>query len=170
MRSGMVKKISWVLAILLLASASSYVFGYWQGTGALPGSLFPRASVVPIKITTGQTFSQVSSFVAGDKTNEQIYTEGMNCVDYALLLARNAEWEGLDAVIVRLDFDEGLSHALLMFPTSDRGYVFIEPQTDKEFHPAVGKPFDGRAVTAMWVLTFDWIPYDEFMKGADTTG
>lgn len=152
-----------VLIAIGVVAFVAYVSGYYQGTGALPRFMAERETVFPPESTTEQTFENVSNFVAEDTTDQEVPDGDMNCVEYALLLARSAQWKGLDAAVVKLDFEDGTSHMMLMFPTVDRGWIYVEPQTDREFNLAVGKLYDSQIIMGIWVLGLEWIPIDEFL-------
>jgi len=156
-----------VLALLVSGGFAGYLLGYHQGTGEyLPW--FADTSYVMPGNTTEQTFEQVAEFVESDPTSEQPYDEGFNCVDFALALSYKARWAGLDARIAKLEYPEPPHHMLLAFPTSDRGLVFYETQTDEEVQPAPGKIYNGRRISAIYILAMDWIPIDTYLGGNTT--
>lgn len=54
------------------------------------------------------------------------------CGDFTFGLWRSARDEGIRAGVVFIGFeDEYWGHYLIVFPTIDRGYIFVEPQTDR---------------------------------------
>jgi hypothetical protein len=57
----------------------------------------------------------------------------------------NAEAEGLRCAFVLLCYDVG-QHAVVAFQTTDRGLVYIEPQTDAVIHPEVGDTYEGKEI------------------------
>ena len=147
------------LALLMIG----FFMGYYSAVGTLPVP-FLKSDILPPPSNTSQTFSDISSFISNDTTDKYLYGEGMNCVDYALTVSRNAEWEGISSVIVKIDFDEGNAHAVLLFPTEDKGWVFIDPQTDKVINLKVGGIYDSRKVVQLSVLTFAWEPLENFLN------
>jgi len=156
-------KLSICLALLLCVGLTAgYVAGYHQAIGVYPFT--PKTTVMPpATAMIGQTFEDVGSFIAEDITNKEPYQEGMNCVDYALVVARNAQWKGLEADVIRLDFVTGASHAMLLFVTADQGYIFLDPQTDMVFDVMkVGQLYDSREITGVYILMFVWTPLDEY--------
>ena len=166
----LLKKIGQGLAIsvlLCLLCGISFWGGYYQAVGTLP--FFGQESVMPPE-TTHQTFDDVASFIETDNTSVEDYGEGMNCVDFAFAMARKAQWQGLSPEIVKIDLIEGESHVMLMFNTSDKGLVFIEPQTDKEFSPFMpGDHYGQKIVSGVYVMAFQWIPFSKYLKGGNTT-
>lgn len=147
-----------------------YNQGYYQAIGVYPFA--PRVDIVPPDITletaTQQTFEDVSNFIAEDITNKEPYQEGMNCVDFALMVVRNAQWQGLNSEIIRIDYEVGYSHAVLMFPTADEGYILLDPQTDKVFDVfRVGDTHDSKVITGLYLLRLKWIPLENFFAGVE---
>jgi hypothetical protein len=46
---------------------------------------------------------------------------------------------------VLLCFDQG-QHAVVAFNTTDRGLIYIEPQTDAAIEPKVGEKYEGKEI------------------------
>ena len=53
-------------------------------------------------------------------------------------MCNNAEADGIRCAYVRLGFP-ALGHAIVAFQTTDRGLVFVEPQSDEIANPVVGR-------------------------------
>jgi hypothetical protein len=53
--------------------------------------------------------------------------------------------EGLVCGFVLLCFDQG-QHAVVAFNTTDRGLIYIEPQTDAAIEPKVGGKYEGKEI------------------------
>ena len=158
-----------LLSLLTLGLLAGYFAGYYEAVGTYPRIPMIAVEELPMPpeiLTTQQTFEDVSDFIADDIVDKEPFEEGMNCVDYALIVARNAHWKGLGAQVVKLEFEAGFDHAMLIFPTSDQGYIFMEPQTDKVFDVMrVGDTYDARLITSVDVLSFYWIPIEEYLGG-----
>lgn len=80
------------------------------------------------------TWAQLVDFILDDHTNWNVWTEQYNCVNFSLDLEANARSQNIDSWIVAVVFeniDEG--HAFVAFPTSDRGEIWIEPQSDDAY-------------------------------------
>lgn len=89
------------------------------------------------------TWAQLSSFLASDHTNWHPYIAGKyTCANYAIDLVANARARNMQAWIVIVTFDfSGPGHAFVAFKTTDRGVVWIEPQTDYAYNEVgLGKP------------------------------
>ena len=130
------------------------IFGYHWGTGMYPFTV--TQSVLPPVIGEATTVDNITSFLESDDTETNEYTEGFNCVEFALLAARNAIWEGLPAGVCNLQYPDGTGHMMLIFPTVDNTWVFVEPQTDSIVYPEVGKNYMGKRVTGIYILNMSW--------------
>lgn len=78
------------------------------------------------------TWKELYTFVTDDPTNLNQYIPGKyECVNFALDLTANAHKQNINAWIVTVDFGPSQTgHAFVAFPTTDKGIVYIEPQTD----------------------------------------
>jgi uncharacterized protein with PQ loop repeat len=93
----------------------------------------------------GQLLSwvQLVRFIEDDHTNFRAYDANHYiCLDFAIDLVANAAKKAIKAWVVGVDFSNGeVGHAFTAFETTDRGVVFIEPQTDVPYiKPVVGHP------------------------------
>jgi len=73
------------------------------------------------------TYIEVMEFIAEDSTDT---SKAGSCIDYSACLIKNARSKHMAIYPVALNFCEGGGHMLTTFKTSDKGMVFIEPQTD----------------------------------------
>ena len=140
-----------------LSLFAGYIIGYYEGSGTTP---FVRTrAILPAGI--GRTTStDVAAFLSEDETKLEQYREGFNCVEFALMAARNAQWKGVAAVPIRLVFDEG-AHWILGFPTQDQGWLFLNPQGELWLKPTVGgKFFDKTIVGVYYLYDFVWKPIE----------
>jgi hypothetical protein len=85
------------------------------------------------------SYSQLKAFIAADKTDEKEYVVGFYvCHDFAADVKANAaSQKNFRCAYVNIDFS-GSGHAIIAFYTTDRGLVYIEPQTDEEVNLQVG--------------------------------
>ena len=84
------------------------------------------------------TFQELKDFILRDPTSRnQFVLSQYECRNFATEVDNNAEAEGLRCGFVLLCFDRG-QHAVVAFDTTDRGLVYIEPQTDAVIEPEVG--------------------------------
>lgn len=155
MSKGYVLVISGLLLLITL------VAGFVAGVDSRPPTPSPSTTLaVPSGPLVRPTYQGVLEFLRLDETNTKEYGEGYNCVEFALELVRKAHWHGYSAECLRVDFIDGVSHMLVVFPTSDSGFVWVEPQTDHVFTPPkVGDTYWGREVSKLEFLRLSWETY-----------
>jgi len=91
------------------------------------------------------TFQELRDFILRDPTNRNKFVLNQyECRHFATDVNNNAETEGLRCAFVLLCYDRG-QHAVVAFET-DRGLVYIEPQTDAAIHPEVGGEYQGKEI------------------------
>lgn len=77
------------------------------------------------------TYHEVKNFIKRDSTDKIRYDEEtFNCLDYSTELNNNADEEGIRCCVVELGLKD-IAHALVGFNTTDRGMVYVEPQSDE---------------------------------------
>lgn len=141
-----------IVVLALLSGFFGTLLGFYQGTGTLP---FVRGeNILPPDVGNVTTSNVVDSFVQDDDTYLNEYGIGFNCAEYAFLMKRNAQWSGVPAEVIELDFNDGTKHLILGFPTSDRGWVFINPEDKIEIHPYVGGMLGSYTVVGIYKLTW----------------
>ena len=59
-----------------------------------------------------------------------------------------------------IQYDESPGHMIIVFPTKDRGDIFIEPQNDWQVRPRVGQNYNNRKIRGFYVLDYAPIPLD----------
>jgi hypothetical protein len=92
------------------------------------------------------TFQELKDFILRDPTNlNKFVLNQYECRHYATEVDNNAEAEGLRCAFVLLCYDRG-QHAVVAFDTTDRGLVYIEPQTDARIYPEVGGEYQEREI------------------------
>ncbi|MEK7354529.1 MAG: hypothetical protein AABZ77_08505 [Chloroflexota bacterium] len=98
--------------------------------------------------THNPTYSELTAFLAADKTDSNTYVDGHYvCFDYAADVNNKADAAGIQAAYVRLRSTDW-GHAVVAFDTVDRGLVYIEPQSDQEVKLVLGQPYPWRQVGA----------------------
>ena len=77
-------------------------------------------------------------FLSVDKTDENEYQKyWYTCINFAQDLSSNANKLGIRCKYVIIDQkDSDVNHAIVSFNTTDRGVLYVEPQTDKFLDPA----------------------------------
>ncbi len=92
------------------------------------------------------TFQELRDFILRDPTSRNHFALNQyECRHFATEVNNNAEAECLRCAFVLLCFDRG-QHAVIAFDTTDRGLVYIEPQTDAAIHPEVGGEYQGSEI------------------------
>jgi len=92
------------------------------------------------------TFQELKDFVLGDLTSRNEFVLNQyECRNFATEVNNNAEAEGLRCAFVLLCYDRG-QHSVVAFDTTDRGLVYIEPQTDARIHPEVGGKYQEQEI------------------------
>lgn len=160
-KQKVIKIIIYVLFGIILA-ACVCIICYHESTGLYPISFLNEpANFLPPKMDSqNQTYEQVIDFVRSDDTDKIQSGIGFNCVDATFRMWRNATWKGITAYPIVIQYYEPLGHMIIVFPTKDRGDIFIEPQNDWQVRPQVAQNYDGRKVRGLYVLDYDPIPLD----------
>lgn len=84
------------------------------------------------------TYREAMTFVEMDQTDKNEYKERVyTCINFAADFKMNAFKMGYKCGLVYIEFPSG-AHALVCFNTTDKGLIFIEPQTDSTMRVEVG--------------------------------
>jgi len=156
--------LSWFIKVAITSGVlfcMGIISGWYLGTGTLPPIGQKTIVILPPEIAS-KDLGEVTAAVEVDKTNEQVYREGFNCVDYAWNVMRALQWKGINTAIVGVTYEDGSRHALIAVPTSDKGWVCFEPETDARVKPVVGGYYHGKKVTKVEVLTMKWVNIKQF--------
>ena len=87
------------------------------------------------------TYRDMKSFLAADTTDSFAYTTNeFVCHDFAAVVAGNAREQKIRCAYVMIDFiDDGTpGHAIIAFNTTDRGLIYVEPQSDEQVNLRIG--------------------------------
>jgi len=88
------------------------------------------------------TYSEVIKFIQKDTTDKKRYDEDtFNCGHYSMEVNNNAESQGIRCCYVTVNFSGGAAHALVAFETTDKGILYIEPQSDEKVNLEIGKDY-----------------------------
>lgn len=148
-----------MLVAMLGSAGLGAFFEFYTGTvGRIPS--MQAKVIVPEVPETETTLVEVRRYLERDKTDEIEYKEGFNCYDSVLLTKRNADWEGILAIPAALIYEDG-GHAILLFPTTDGGWIFVEPQEDLVIYPRVGQFYRGKKVIRIDWYEGRWVPFME---------
>jgi len=87
------------------------------------------------------TYRQMKDFLATDTTDANEYDlKTYNCTDYSSSVIDAAAKQKTRCAYVSIDYPDS-AHAIVAFNTTDRGIVYIEPQSDDEVLLEVGKHY-----------------------------
>jgi cob(I)alamin adenosyltransferase len=100
------------------------------------------------RLTTGYayvlsdpTYLQMKNFLSGDKTDQKTYDASIyNCQNFSADLITNAAKLKIRCAFVSID-ERSSGHAIIAFNTTDKGIIYIEPQSDEEVNLQVGKRY-----------------------------
>ena len=120
--------------------ATAYDSGYNNGYAQIYEVTYQEAHGETYELHN-PTYSELSEFLADDKTDFNSYIKGEYVsFNFSADLNNNAEANGIRAAYVRIGSKEW-RHALVAFETTDKGLIFIEPQSDREVKLIIGKPY-----------------------------
>ncbi len=149
--------------------AAGVLYGMYLGWGAATGVSFfhqtggvargETALTSPLPRATSKSYAEVIAFIAADGTDGQAYGNGYDCVDFTLSVWRHAYWQGIAAYPIIIKFEAPPDHMIIGFETADRGWIFIEPQTDKEVFPYLWARYDGRPIVGIYLADFAAWPF-----------
>ena len=128
------KRVAQILAILVvmaLVGFTGFSFGYYRATVMMPIGNGGQAIMPPEHLMVATASEALATI---QELQDKQYEQGYNCLDYAWDVMRLLNWKGIPAVIVRLDLEPDPDHAIVIVPTEDEGWVFIEPQTNSIIH------------------------------------
>lgn len=88
---------------------------------------------------------EVWDFISSDSTDRLSYISGeFTCHDYSIRVKKNAFSAGYQCYYVCIEFTAPPGHAIIAFNTTDRGFIFIEPQLDEFVTLTIGKSYSGQ--------------------------
>ena len=97
------------------------------------------------------TFQEMKDFILNDPTSRNMFVlNKYECRHFATNVINNAISQRIMCGFVLLCFDQG-QHAVVAFNTTDRGLVFIEPQTDAAIEPKVGGTYQGQKINEILI-------------------
>jgi hypothetical protein len=87
------------------------------------------------------TYQEVKDFLKADKTNTNLYiTAKYVCENFSADTVANAQKQKIRNGCVQITL-AGIRHALIAFNTTDKGIIYVEPQTDEEVNLQIGKHY-----------------------------
>jgi predicted nucleic acid-binding Zn-ribbon protein len=98
-----------------------------------------QSQLLSSNILADPTYASMQSFIASDKTNQNIYNANTyNCVNFSADVIANAAKQHIRCAFINIDFPGTTGHAIVGFNTTDKGMVYIEPQSDGIVNLKVG--------------------------------
>jgi hypothetical protein len=83
-----------------------------------------------------RTYREVMDFILSDDTDQQIYDdEKYVCIDYAVAVHDHAERQNVSAGVITCEIDN-IRHALNVFNTTDRGFIYVDCTGARAGEPA----------------------------------
>jgi len=152
-----------IILVLVAVGLLGYMLGFNTAVGGFAfGASWGQSTTPPSDIARA-TLAEVKETLAPMTQIE--YREGFNCMDFAWEAMRLLHWNGQLAIIAQLDLEPGPDHAVLLIPTSDEGWVFLEPQTGKQIYPTPGgKYIDFTAtIEGVYVMDLEWVSIDDLL-------
>ena len=99
-----------------------------------------------IIILKNPTFQELKDFILKDPTSRNTFVPNKyECRNFAIDVKNNADTAGLRCAFVLLCYNNG-QHSVVAFNTTDRGMVYIEPQTDAAISPVIGGTYQGEQI------------------------
>lgn len=116
-------------------NSTGFSTGYERGINDLAKSGFT---------TRNPTYTEAMAFVQNNQVDKHEYTDSYTCIDFTVDFEADALRLGYRVGFVYIEFQES-AHAIACFNTTDRGIIFIEPQTDEQVSLQIGKPYFSRS-------------------------
>ena len=149
------------VALVALSLAVGFLIGHVYGTGT-----FPLAQTQQIRMPDAASVTLHETQTVLEPLREQEYREGYTCLDFAWEAMRAMRWQGYETLIVVLELDPEPHHAVLLVPTTDEGWIFMDPQCGGcPLKPAVGGKYFNRTITGIYVLQMELVEIEEFFSG-----
>ncbi len=98
-------------------------------------------------VLSDPTYEMMAAFLENDPTSDREYhIEDYNCTDFSADVKASAAMLGMRCAYVNIYFPNGSGHAIVAFDTTDRGLVFIEPQTNEEVNLRAGRSYNASII------------------------
>ncbi len=97
------------------------------------------------------TYDEAIAFIDSDETDENEYTNDYVCYDFTADFNGNASQAGYRCGFAYIEFFNG-AHAITCFNTTDRGLIYIEPQTDEIVTVAIGQSYSGHIIVNLGII------------------
>lgn len=156
--SAKAKSVAVSLCIIGVAFWVGFMSGFFNATGGLPFDTGGEDVLPPSEIAK---VTAAEAELTLEPLRDMSYGQGFNCLDYAWEAMRLLHWNGQIAMIARLDLEPDPDHAVVIIPTTDEGWIFIEPQTGTRIYPTPGGKYVNFAdIKDVYVMRLEWTLVD----------
>jgi len=88
------------------------------------------------------TYQTMRKFLASDKTDTKTYDiSNYVCEDFSADVVKNALQQKIRCAFVIIHYPGSTGHAVIAFNTTDKGLIYVEPQSDDEVNMQIGKHY-----------------------------
>ena len=122
-----------------------------------------------LRLSTGHSYNpkavnpneaQLTSFLATDNTDTNLYTSSFTCEQFAETLQAHAEKAGYRCALVYLFYGSGLNetatHEIDAFQVVGYGLTYVEPQSDNIVQAMVGQTYDADPPFVITRINVSW--------------
>lgn len=105
-----------------------FLRGHWTGRQPFLNGSGERPEITSYRNASPVSYAELQAFLAEDHTENRTYVEGeYSCLDFASELYDRAEARGIKGGVVSVSFrDRSVGHAFNVFPTTDKGLVYVD--------------------------------------------
>ncbi len=120
-----------LLFVLSIGGIAVYEYMFvpvWTEHLPLLNAMGQDVTIIDYRNATNTTYANLTIFLENDHTEDSLYVDpNYTCSDFAIALHDSAEAHGIKCGIVNVQFEgKSIGHAFNVFPTSDKGLVFID--------------------------------------------
>jgi len=139
------------LVLVILAVAAGMFFAGWyagydrgHGLGCYEGNAAPSPEATEqYVLVRDPSYEEMRQFLESDETDKNEWRwPNYVCMHFARDVKEAGTTAGMRSALVYIDYGEmKWSHFLVAFETTDKGLIFIEPQTDEEMRVEPGEEY-----------------------------
>ncbi len=120
-----------LLFVLSIGGIAVYEYMFvpvWTEHLPLLNAMGVDMTITDYRNATNTTYANLTIFLENDHTEDALYVDpNYTCSDFATALHDNAEAHGIKCGIVNVQFEgNSIGHAFDVFPTSDKGLVYVD--------------------------------------------
>ena len=132
LKSGIVV-LAGIMLLFVLSIGGIAVYQYmfvpvWTEQLPLLNAMGQEVTITEYRNATNTTYANLTIFLENDHTEDMLYADpNYTCSDFAVALHDSAEAHGIRCGIVNVQFEgRSVGHAFDVFPTDDKGLVFVD--------------------------------------------